>query len=97
MVQDDEIIRIAKSEISGGTAGKMTIAMNISQQAGCPRSKAISILDKYTGSNPAKHLWSTTKGAKGVIVYSLLEKSTVVTDKATDLVVLEDDFAGADF
>lgn len=97
MLQDDEIIRIAKTEISGGALGKMTLAANISQQAGCPRAKAISILQKYTGSDPAKHLWSTTKGAKGVFVYSLLEKSTVVTEKATDLVVLEDDFAGADF
>lgn len=97
MVQDDEIIRIAKTEISGGIAGKMTLVAHICEQTGSPRAKALAVLDKYTGNDTAKHLWSTTKGAKGVIVYSLLEKSTVVADRVPDLVVVEEDFADADF
>ncbi|HRK38281.1 MAG TPA: PriCT-2 domain-containing protein [Burkholderiaceae bacterium] len=96
MVRDDEIIQVTKTEISGGALGKMSLVANISKQTGSSRAKVLAVLDKYTGSDPAKHFWSETRRAKGEIVYSLLE-STVVADRATDLVVVEEDFADADF
>lgn len=70
---DAELISVAISCITEGTASKMLLAKAISERSGVSRSTALGLIERYTGDNPALHRWQARRGAHGKLAYELLE------------------------
>ena len=66
-------IHAVKTCISDGITSKMNLAIEVAKRAGLSRRNALSIIEKYTGSEPGKHHWNFAVRERGAKVYSLLD------------------------
>jgi len=70
---DAELIGVAVACIGEGINSKMLLAKAISERSGVSRNAALSLIDRYTGSDPSLHRWQCKRGAHGKMAYELLE------------------------
>ncbi len=73
---DSEIIDVIKDQIKQGTNTKMDLAVEAGKQAGISRKTAISIIEKYTGSDPEQHIWTYSVRERGKHIFFLLDGET---------------------
>ena len=71
---DAPIIAAATSCIVEGITTKMEIKVEGSRRASCSHNQIMAVVDKYTGNDPAKHLWNFVRGAHGRQCYQLLAR-----------------------
>lgn len=67
-----ELIDAVASCIRDGVRMKMQLAAEVARRAGISRGKALALIERYTGDDPALHRWRFTVGARGAKVYELL-------------------------
>jgi len=69
---DADIIESVKACINDGVSTKMKLADAAAKRADISRRAALQIIERYTGSDPASHHWTFSKGAHGAMQYVLL-------------------------
>ena len=69
---DAEVIAAITSCIKDGIITKMELATNAAERANCSRKHALRIVEKYSGNDPAIHLWSFVVRERGAKVFQLL-------------------------
>lgn len=73
---DTEAIAAITSCIKDGIKSKMELGTHAAERAKISGKKAIKIIEKYTGDDPAKHFWNYVVGARGAKFFELLERPT---------------------
>ena len=72
-VDDGAVIDAIKRRITdGGGDGKMVLAKGAAKVCGVSERVALSVLERYTGTDRTKHLWTFSSGDRGVRLYELL-------------------------
>ena len=71
---DAPIIAAVTSCIVEGITTKMEIKVDGSRRANCSHNQTMAVVDRYTGDDPAKHLWNFIRGAHGRQCYQLLAR-----------------------
>ncbi len=66
---DAELIAAAKDCIKVGINTKMLLRNEISKRTGISQRKAVQLIERYEGNNPAKHKWDYTVQERGKKVY----------------------------
>lgn len=69
---DSEVIAAIEKCIHEGMAGKMEIARAVTERCRVGRQSACRIIEKYTGNDPAIHLWTVRVGNRGKQDFVLL-------------------------
>ena len=69
---DEDAIQAVQACIKEGFVQRMVLVSAVKQRIGCSRQKALDLVDRYSGSDPAKHHWTFTTGERGAKIYSLL-------------------------
>ncbi|MDP1927567.1 MAG: AAA family ATPase [Thiobacillus sp.] len=69
---DAELVNSVITCIGDGINTKMKLADAVAKSAGVSKRSAMQIIDKYTGADPAKHMWTYSVHARGAKVYALL-------------------------
>lgn len=75
---DAELIADVKECIVSGVNTKMRLADAVAKKAGISKRRAVQIIEKFTGDNPAAHRWQYAVGARGAQMFVLLERPSVV-------------------
>lgn len=70
---EQTIIQCIRKAIGHGITRKMELARVTAQAAHTSRRKAMSVLERYTGSDPGAHHWTFAVQARGAKVFALLE------------------------
>jgi len=73
---DAEMIAAVTACIREGINTRMRLAVEVAQRAGISRGKALALIERYTGDDPALHRWRFTVRERGAKVYALLEQPT---------------------
>lgn len=81
-LNDEQIIAAIRGYlISGhGHVGKDKMIRALARDGDISRGNAERVLDKYTGSDPERHLWDYEKGERGKRTYYLHKAKSAVTD-----------------
>lgn len=74
-ISDQRVIAAARETIGEGPCNKMGLAKEIMSRTGISRTNAIRVIEKYTGSDPAVHLWNLVVGPHNAKIYYLLQPS----------------------
>jgi len=69
-----ELIDAVAASIRDGVRMKMQLAAEVARRAGISRGKALALIERHTGDDPALHRWRFTVGARGAKVFELLEQ-----------------------
>lgn len=74
-LRDEEVIALIRSYLSQGHGhvGLDRMVKAMAADGDVSRAQAHRILERYTGSDPEKHLWNYDKGARGKRTYYLLK------------------------
>lgn len=72
-VADSVVIEAVRLTITGGIAQKMSLAKAVAQTANVSQRQALRVIDRYTGDDPAVHMWAYDTRERGAKVFSLLE------------------------
>ncbi len=72
MRSDASVIAAIKRLIGEGVTSKMHLAKAVSASERLGRNRAVAIIERYTGDDPAAHLWNFQVGAHGKREYVLL-------------------------
>jgi len=72
---DGEIINIVIACINKGINTKGELKDALAKEAEISKSKAINLIEKYTGSEPEKHRWNFTVQGHGKNVFAVLESA----------------------
>ena len=73
---DAEVIETVIGCIRDGINTKMKLADAVSAKAGISKRSSLSLIEKYTGTDPAIHRWVYAVRDRGAKVFSLLEPTT---------------------
>lgn len=86
MLNEEQVILELRSLLicGMGGAGQDKIVRAASAETDISRAQARRVLDKYTGTDPAKHHWSVEKGERGKRTYTLLNPPPPRSDDADD-------------
>lgn len=71
MAQDADIVEAIKAAIQGGNVKRMELAKTARMEAQVSRAEIFHVLDRYSGDDPADHLWQFSVVAHGAKVYRL--------------------------
>lgn len=73
-VNDADLIEVIRYFLKSGQGdvGKDKMLRAVASMADAPRSQVERVLNAYTGSDPARHLWNYTRGDRGKRTYTLL-------------------------
>ncbi len=77
---DIGLIEVVTACIREGIDTKMRLAEAASERSGASKRAVLRLLDKYSGSDPDKHLWNFQVHERGAKKYCLLTPDTTVTD-----------------
>ena len=69
---DAELIADVKECIASGVNTKMRLADAVAKKASVSKRRAVQVIEKYTGDNPAAHHWIFTVRDRGAKVFVLL-------------------------
>jgi hypothetical protein len=69
---DADLITVAEACITDGITAKMELAKAVAKRASISERKAVQLIERYTGENPAQHKWTYTVKARGAKVFALL-------------------------
>ena len=72
---DTAAIKATITVIQEGIETKMKLADAVADRAGISKRAALKVIEKYTGTDPAKHRWSYEVRERGAKFYTLLPKS----------------------
>ena len=72
-VVESPLIEALKASITEGNLNKMDIVKEVSKHTGVSRNRVTALLDKYTGTERGRHLWSVTNGRHGAKSFELLQ------------------------
>jgi hypothetical protein len=82
---DAEVIAAIETCIKEGINTKMKLAAESAERAGISKRRALKVIEKYTGDDPACHHWSFEVRAHNAKVYVLLDRSSgQTTAQASD-------------
>jgi hypothetical protein len=81
---DAPMIAIVKARIQAGSAAKKDLIAALRDQAGHSRGAASSLIERYCGTDPATHLWTFERGARGVHQYRLLKELNPTSTEGGD-------------
>jgi hypothetical protein len=77
LLGDGQVIQAVKNCIACGITTKMNLAIEVAKKTGASRRVALSIIEKYTGNDPAKHHWNFTVKERGAKNYALIASTPV--------------------
>ncbi len=72
LIPDAPVIAVIEELIGAGITQKTMLAHEAAEVANVPVRQVTGVLEKYAGSDLAKHRWTTSRGARGVYIFSLL-------------------------
>lgn len=75
LASDAKVINTVIASISEGFNTKMNLAGAVAKSAGVSKKSALQIINKYTGGDPAKYMWTYSVHAHGAKVYALLDQA----------------------
>lgn len=75
LASDAEVINTVIACIVEGINTKMNLVDGVAKRAGVSKKSALQIIDKYTGDDPAKYMWTYSVHARGAKVYALLDRT----------------------
>ncbi|MNN77944.1 hypothetical protein D3C81_1944510 [compost metagenome] len=58
----------------------MKLADAVAERVGSPKRSVLKVIEKYTGNDPAFHLWTFSVQERGAKVFSLLERPSDSSD-----------------
>ena len=70
---DAELIADVKECIASGVNTKMRLADAVAKKAAVSKRRAVQVIEKYTGENPAAHHWIFTVRDRGAKVFVVLQ------------------------
>lgn len=70
---DIPIIAAIETCIRSGIGGKTELIQQVAHDTGVSRNAVHQLLDKYTGNDPARHLWAYAVGPHGAQIFELIE------------------------
>ncbi|MDD2898792.1 MAG: hypothetical protein PHI31_08780 [Desulfuromonadaceae bacterium] len=73
------MITAITSCIKDGIITKMELATHAAERAKCSRKHALRIVEKYSGNDPAIHLWLYVVRGRGAKVFQLLQEQKSMT------------------
>lgn len=76
MVEDIRIISALETCIRSGIATKTELVDQVASDTGESLQRVQDVLEKYTGNDPARHLWAYQIGAHGAHIFELIENPT---------------------
>ncbi len=76
---DAELIAIVSTCIGAGINTKMKLADEVSKRAGVSKRVAFQTIERYTGTDPAKHRWAFSLKERGAKVFELLDTPPLLT------------------
>ena len=71
LTSETPVIDAIRTSIREGINTKMNLAKAVASRAGCSGKQAIQLIEKYTGTDPAKHHWFFEVKARGAQVFVL--------------------------
>ena len=74
MRSDGELIAAVQACIRDGVNTKMRLVVEAARRADISRNKALALIERYTGDDPALHRWRFEVRERGAKVYELLEQ-----------------------
>lgn len=80
MSRDGDAIDAICKLIGEGVIQKMELAKKVGDITGLSRQTALKVLDRYTGTDQACHLWTVRTAARGAKLYKLLPGVHVAAD-----------------
>lgn len=80
---DTKLVAAIQSCISKGINTKMSLADAAAKSAETSKRSALSVIERYTGDDPAVHKWKFAVRERGAKVFTLLDNSTPPTSTAT--------------
>lgn len=69
---DADLIEAVRGFLEHGVTTKMKLAEGVAKMTGTSQRAALKVIEKYTGDDPAKHLWTYDVRAHGAKVFTLL-------------------------
>lgn len=72
MRSDAELIAAVEACIRDGVNTRMRLAVEAARRAGIGRGRALAVIERYAGDDPALHRWRFTVRERGAKVYELL-------------------------
>ncbi len=76
LLNDDSVIKVVARCISEGINSKMSLRNAAAERANVSRQAVLTVIEKYTGGDPAVHRWTFAVGERGAKIYALLSKAT---------------------
>jgi hypothetical protein len=74
---DFTLIQAVQTSIRGGVTAKTKLIAEVMDSAGASRRKVEQVIEKFTGSDPEKDHWTSTRGARGLTTYELLPEPEI--------------------
>lgn len=85
VLSDAEVIAAIGICINDGVNSKMKLSVTAAERANVSQRRALKVIDKYTGDDPAIHRWSFVVGERGAKVFMLLEHPSAPIPDITSL------------
>jgi hypothetical protein len=77
-LSDTDVIEAVKDHLENGVITKMKLTIGVAKLAKVSQKTALGIIEKYTGEDPARHLWTYDVQARGAKVFKLLPSAVPV-------------------
>lgn len=75
LAKDEALVDAIRQNIRNGVNTKMKLIKAVSPQTGVSNRIVAAVIDKYSGTDAAKHFWTFSVGNRGAQIFTLLAPS----------------------